>query len=176
MFLGSQLTEEWNLQKYFPEWESINRGISGQRMSGFLLRFLPDVVELHPRAVVIEFASYNFRSQYSLKELEDYLTTMATIARANRIEPVLTTVIPPRSNLVYEGYSVVDSVIVFNDWLRQFCREHGFQFVDFHRLLANDNDLLPDSLAVSDIELNENGYRLITEATNLLLKKIITHP
>jgi len=173
VFIGSQFTLGWNLKESFPELEVINRGISGQRVSGYILRFVPDVIELHPAAVVIEFASYNFRPQYSLKEFQDYISIMAQLARTNNIEPVLTTVIPTRSNSQYEGYAVKDSVVKYNEWLKEFCAKNNYHYLDYFQILAGQNGLLPDSLSISNIELNPAGYKLITSKTKQILTQLL---
>ncbi len=172
VFIGNQLTEHWEVQKYFPSYEAINRGISGQRFAGFLLRFRPDVLELFPKAVIIEFSSYNFRPEYSLKELKDYLICLAELAEAHHIKPILTTVIPTRKPLRYEGYSVLDSVKTFNQWLREYCDEKGYAYVDFYQTLADEQGYLPVSLSASHIEPNDTGYERLANATRKVLETL----
>jgi len=140
VFFGSQITYGWDLNKYFPGFETINRGISGQRISGFLLRFKSDVVDLKPRAVIIEFSSYNFRPESTVKEIEDYISSMADIARMHRIEPILTSVIPVGRDFNAEletPYSVLDSLGEFNRWLQGYCRGNNLKFVDFYTTVAD---------------------------------------
>ena len=55
VFMGNSITENW---AYFhPEFFSSNnfcgRGIGGQTSAQMLVRFTADVIELHPKAVVI---------------------------------------------------------------------------------------------------------------------------
>ncbi len=174
VFLGSQITEGWDLDEYFQGYETINRGISGQRMAGFLLRFRPDVIGLRPQAVVIEFSSYNFRSEYAVKEIEDYVANMAELARLHGIEPILTTVIPTWEPLEYESYSVADSVAAYNRWLLQFCRENSYRCVDFCSLVTDDNGFLQRELSISHIELSPAGYEIISRATRSVLESLDT--
>ncbi len=164
VFLGSQLTNSWDLAASFPEFEAINRGIPGQRLAGYLLRFPSDVIGLQPAAVVIEFASYNFRIQSELEEIQDYVASLATLARANNIEPILTTVIPTRVDLYPDGYAVSDSLVKYNAWLRDYCGEHGIRLVDYHAILADTDGLLRRDLSVSAIKPNQAGYDLLTVA------------
>ncbi len=172
VFIGSQLTENWDLQKWFPNHEVINRGISGQRMAGFILRFMPDVIDLKPKAVVIEFASYNFRKEYSLEELRDYTKSMATLARANNITPILTTIIPTRVDTVIDGYRVNDSLRNFNEWVRLYSQSRMIPFANFYKLLADSGGLLPEDLSVSHIELNDKGYGIVSEKINEILREL----
>lgn len=172
VFLGSQVTEGWDLNKQFPGYEATNRGISGQRMAGFLLRFRQDVIDLHPRAVIIEFSSYNFRPEYTLEEIEDYLANLAELAKGHSIEPVLTTIIPVREKLFYDSYSVADSLFKYNQWLVAFCHENGYLCVDFYGALADDEGFLPRELSISHIELNSTGYERVSQATRAVLETL----
>ncbi|MFH1373867.1 MAG: GDSL-type esterase/lipase family protein [bacterium] len=154
---------------YFPRYRTVNRGLSEQRLAGYLLRFRPDVIDLKPRAVVIEFSSYNFRPENTLAENKDYLVSLAELARANGIEPILTTVLPVRNELYYEGYSVQDSLVVFNRWLTAFCRDHDYRLVDFNTIVADADGFLRAELSTGHIELNHRGYDAISEATRTTL-------
>lgn len=167
VFLGSQITAFWNLDRYFKDYQPVNRGISGQRVAGFLLRIMPDVVELHPKAVVIEFSSYNFRPEISVKEICDYVASMGDIALLNRIEPIFTTVVPVRSDFFVDeigDYSVQDSLKAYNRWLREYCDRKNYKLVDSYDLLADKDGNLPDSVSSGQILLNDKGYEIISAA------------
>ena len=176
VFLGSQITRGWNLAKFFPEYDTVNRGISGQRAAGFLLRFRPDVVELSPKAVVIEFSSFNFRPENTIKEFEDYIACMVDIARQNGIEPLLTTVVPVREDFESEieiPYNVQDSLQVFNRWLVGYCRENKARLLDFARLLGDDKGFLKKEYSTGQITLNQEGYERISTVVDSELKELI---
>ena len=55
VFMGNSITEGWsNFDKdFFINNPFINRGIGGQTTPQMLIRFIPDVVNLNPKAVVI---------------------------------------------------------------------------------------------------------------------------
>jgi hypothetical protein len=171
VFLGAQLFAQWDAARAFPHLEAVNRSVAGQRFSGMLLRFFPDVVDLRPAAVVIEVASYNFRPQNTVEELEDYLVSMMTLAHAAGIRPVPLTVIPTCSALKYDGYQVADSLRQFNLWLRGYCAAHGETFVDAYQLVADDRGLLPDSLAADEVALRPAGYSRLVPALNEALQQ-----
>jgi len=167
VFIGTQLVENWDLGRYFPGYEALNRGISGQLLAGFLLRFRPDVIELSPEAVVIEVSSYNFRPNNSVKQIQDYVADMAELASAHSILPVLTTVIPPRSDYsVYEheDYAVRDSVVLYNQWLASYTAANDFKLADFYQTVTGDDGFLRDDLSVSRVDLNQQGYEFISRA------------
>jgi hypothetical protein len=176
VFLGSQITAGWDLKKYFGEYDIINRGISGQRLAGYLLRFQPDVVELKPKTVIIEFSSFNFRPENNLKELKDYLSSMVAISLANGIEPILTTIVPVRSDFdedYSESYNVQDSLIEFNHWLTDYCRKNEIKYVDFFRTVADSDGFLTPENSNGQIILSSAGYNKISSATMELLRQSV---
>ena len=173
VFFGTQVVERWNLAASFPDLETINRGVSGQRLSGMLLRFRPDVIALRPRAVVIEISSYNFREESSISELEDYAATMAELARFHGIQPILTTLIPHHEGYqVYESdYQVLDSIAVYGNWVRAFGDSLDIPVVDFNGLLADERGFLRKDLSANAVEPNEKGYAVLASALLQALAK-----
>jgi len=164
VFFGTQVMEEWPLEEYFPGYEAINRGVTGQRVAGFLLRFRPDVIELGPRYVVIEVSSYNFRSNTRPREIFDYVVSMAELARYHGIEPILTTCIPPREDYEvdeHEDYIVRDTVAMYSRWLSAFATENGFLIADWRKAVSDSNGYLRHDLARTKVDLNRDGYRAI---------------
>ncbi|MEP0828047.1 MAG: hypothetical protein HRF51_05950 [bacterium] len=178
VFLGTQVTAGWELERHFPEIDAVNRGISGQRMAGFLLRFRPDVVELAPRAVVIEFSSYSFRPENSIEELQDYLITLAEIALYHKIEPILSTIIPVGSDFEMEesdDYKIMDSIALFNNWLSNYCQDNKIRLLDFGSAVADSSGFLSDRYRAGHIILNDSGYARISELTGSVLREILNH-
>ena len=172
IFFGTQVTENWDLKRYFPDYTAINRGVSPQKVSGFLLRFRPDIIELGAQAVIIEVSSYNFRSNNTVKAIQDYVASMTELASLHGIEPLPATIIPPcRDSVDLEDYAILDSISVFNFWLRDFCRENGFGLVDFNEVLSGDDGYLQPEFAAGPIDPNEKGYQRLSEAVMGVLAK-----
>lgn len=176
VFIGTQVINRWNLDRYFTGYQAINRGVVGQRASGFLLRFKPDVIELSPEAVLIEISSYNLRPENGVKELQDYVSLMARLARASGIEPLLTTMIPPATDIEIEDnddYSLHDSLKVYNQWIAAYCATNGYTCIDFHGALVNADGYMKAELAANEVEPNEEGYRLLSTATLMAIDEAI---
>ncbi len=176
VFLGTQVISKWDLAKDFPDYEAINRGIEGQRVAGYLLRFRPDVIDLFPLAVIVEISSYNFRQGTTIQEIEDYAVSMAELSRFHNITPILMTIIPPTKEYEaaesYEGYAVLDSLDRYNEWLANYCNTNGLPFVDAYRLLADDHGYLAEQYAANTVEPNSSGYQVLAEAIRTELGSI----
>lgn len=175
VFFGTQVTDNWNLEKSFPDYQAINRGVPGQRLAGMLLRFQPDVIALGPEVVLIEISSYNFREESSIAELFDYARAMAELAKYNGIEPILTTLIPHREGYqVYESdYNVIDSIAIYGDMVKEYCAEQRIAWVDFNRLLANDGGYLREDLLENAVQPNDRGYSLMAGEVNKTIDSLL---
>jgi len=149
VFLGTQVTRRWQVDSAFSGWQAVNRGVDGQRLPGFLLRFYPDVIDLGAHAVVVEVSSYNFRPG---------------------TPPIIGSVIPAREGAVdLDEYRLADSVAVFNSWLRAGAADGIWRLADFSVLLADEKGFLRRDLSFDGIDPNEAGYRLMTGAVDTLL-------
>lgn len=183
VFIGDQIIENWPLERYIKKVQPLNRGITGQRLEGFLLRFRSDVIDLKPRAVVIQFSSYNFRPQNAVKDIKDDIVSLADLARFNKIEPILTTVIPVRrhenkfeSESFPQSYAVADTLKAFNNWLADYCRVNDVKLLDFNGALKDDKGFLPESLSFDNTHLNAAGFDRLAEAANKVLAELLAPP
>ena len=57
VFVGDSIVGGWKLDKDFAGKPVINRGIGGDTSRGLLFRFQEDVLDLHPKAIVIEIGA-----------------------------------------------------------------------------------------------------------------------
>ncbi len=174
VFLGASISRRWNLEEAFPKAHMINRGVGGQLVPDMLTRFHRDVIELQPRAVVIKFCSINIRPHMPLKILEDGMTMMTQLARANDIRPIVSTIIPAAKAEAHIGdFSVVDSLRKFNYWVRQYADEEGLLLIDFAGAIETEDGFLPRDCATDPVHVNDKGYRILAEAGRPVIYKAI---
>jgi hypothetical protein len=86
VFIGDAITEPWDLAKYFPGKPYLNRGIPGQTTPQMLVRFYPDVINLHPAAVVILGGINDIAGNTgpeTAEMIEDNIRAMCQLARGN---------------------------------------------------------------------------------------------
>jgi len=171
VLFGSQVIENWPQDKLPAGFEFINRGVSAQRASGFLLRFQPDVIELAPEAVVIEISSYNLRPESSVKEICDYTAGVAELALFHGIRPIPATMIPPcKDSVVPSEYQIMDSIALYNNWLKEYCAARSIAFIDLNKAFSDSDGFMVRKYAAAAIDPNDAGYAGISELLGKLLK------
>src|SRR5271170_5475314 len=128
VFLGDSITDYWKLPDYFPGKPYINRGIDGQTTPEMLVRFRQDVIDLHPRVVVVLAGTNDIAgvtgSTFN-EDIEANYASMAELARAHRIRMVFASLLPvnnytPRSQDSFAQRSTV-KILELNRWLKDYC-------------------------------------------------------
>ena len=102
VFAGDSLTGNWGgLEKAFPKLNVANRGIGGDVSRGLLFRFREDVLELHPKAVVILIGVNDLSARQDTAATIANLTDMLDMAaKQNAALPVVLCQVPPRASPV----------------------------------------------------------------------------
>ncbi|HEV7388600.1 MAG TPA: SGNH/GDSL hydrolase family protein [Gemmatimonadaceae bacterium] len=179
VFMGNSITEGWD--QYFPTMFAgkpyINRGIGGQTTPQMLLRFHPDVVALKPKVVVIlagtnDIAGNNGPS--TLEMIEDNLTSMAEIARANGIKVVLSSVLPVFDYPWKPGLEPAPKIIALNKWMKDYAAHHGAVYLDYHSAMADARGGMREGLAVDGVHPNEAGYRLMAPLVEKAIQRALS--
>ena len=168
VFLGDSITDSWRLNEYFPGRDFVNRGISGQTTLQMLGRFLTDVVNLHPRAVLILGGVNDIARGISPANIEDNLAMIGSLAKANGIKPLFASILPVSdyhkdTNPAYDVVTARSPVNIraVNEWLRQYCQREGFTYVDYYTAIADTNGMLPADQGDDGLHPNAKGYRVM---------------
>ena len=164
VFMGNSITEYWAY--YHPNFFSDNnfcgRGISGQTSSQMLVRFTEDVVELHPKAVVIMAGTNDVAHNDFYVEPEkvvENIIAMCNIAKANGIIPIISS-IPPCSEFPWrkEILNPGQTIVNINKSLKEYANKNGIIYVDYHSALADENLGLPKTLSEDGCHPNPDTY------------------
>src|ERR1700679_3886286 len=88
VFFGDSITDFWKLAHYFPGKPYINRGIGGQTTPQMLVRFRQDVIDLHPKVVVILAGTNDIAGNTGPMQLEDIEADYASLAELARVHDI----------------------------------------------------------------------------------------
>jgi acyl-CoA thioesterase-1 len=180
VFLGDSITDLWRLNEYFPDRDFINRGISGQMASQMLGRMKADVMDLHPSAVVILAGTNDLAREIPLTSTEDDYVMLADLAAAAKIKVILASVLP-----VSDAHQAVDPsfertpshppqfIRALNDWLKAFCVQRGYVFLDYYPALADSSGQLVEDLSDDGLNPNAKGYRVMAPLLMAAVNKAV---
>lgn len=175
VLMGDSITDGWPGadREFFEANNFVGRGISGQVTNQMLLRFRQDVVDLHPKYVVILAGTNDVAENSGPIDLEKTfanIVTMCDIAKANKIKPVICSVIP--ATVFYWNPGVkgaADKIILLNSMLSEYAKANRIPFVDYHSAMKNEQNGLSPELAKDGVHPTREGYDIMK---GLLLKVI----
>jgi lysophospholipase L1-like esterase len=176
VFLGDSITDVWvkpQFGGFFPGKPYIDRGISGQTTPQMLIRFRPDVIALHPKAVVILAGTNDLAGNTgptTLGEIEANLASMSELARVNRIRVVLASVLPVSNYGRDRDGNPVDQrlkhppekILELNAWLRKYAADNKHVYLDYFSATVDDQGLLKKDLSEDGLHPNAQGYAVMS--------------
>ncbi len=174
VFFGASITHRWDFEKYFPEFDMINRGVGNQLVPSMLARYKRDVLDLKPKAVIIKFCSINIRPHMPLQVLKDGMSMMVELAKNEGITPIVSTIIPSGKPEAHIGdFDVAGTLSEFNDWVRQYAKANSLYLIDFAEAIGDDNGFLPRDCSVDPVHVNDKGYLILSNAARSVIEKAL---
>ena len=166
VFMGNSITEGWINTRpgYFEGKPYINRGISGQTTPQMLLRFRADVIQLHPRVVVILAGTNDIARNTgpsTLEMIEDNLMSMAELARQNGIRVVLSSVLPAFDYPWKPGMQPAGKIATLNKWIKEYASANGFIYLDYYTSMVDERMGLKKEYSEDGVHPNAKGYEVM---------------
>src|SRR6185312_2062140 len=166
VFMGNSITDAWiNVSPdFFKGKPYLDRGISGQTTPQMLIRFRQDVIDLHPKVVVILAGINDIAGNTgpsTVEMIEDNLKSMAQLARANGIKVVMCSVLPAYSFPWRPGIDPIAKIIDLNKWIKQFAQKNNFVYVDYYDAMVDERKGLPDKYSEDGVHPNPAGYKIM---------------
>jgi lysophospholipase L1-like esterase len=180
VFFGDSITDIWKLEDYFPGKPYLNRGIGGQTTPQMLVRFRQDVIDLHPKAVVILAGTNDIAGNtgpMSLQTIEENYSSLAELARVHGIRVIFSSILPvhnytPKSQDFYAQRSP-EKILELNRWLKDYSAAHGLVYLDYFTSLVDDKGLLKKDLAEDGLHPNPAGYKIMAPLAEAAIAKAL---
>lgn len=167
VFMGDSITQCWYDAdpSFFNDNNFACRGISGQTTSHMLVRMRKDVVDLHPKYVVILAGTNDIAKNNGFIEVDDIygnIVSMCEIAKANKVKPVICSVLPVKQyKWRPEVTDCAERIIRLNAMLEDYAKASRCIYVDYHSVMKDDENGLPQKWSYDGVHLNGDGYDVI---------------
>lgn len=169
VFMGNSITENWAYfhPDFFTSHNYLGRGIGGQTSAHMLVRFQSDVIDLHPKAVVI-MAGTNDVAHNDFwvvpEQVVNNVISMCELARIHGIVPIISSITPCtrfvwRTEIEGAGQTIVE----INKNLRAYAEANGIIYVDYHSALADENQGFPSSLSEDGCHPDPDTYFIMED-------------
>lgn len=178
VFMGNSITDCWadTVPAFFADNNFVGRGISGQVSSQMLVRFQEDVINLHPKVVVIccgtnDIAQNN--GPITLEHILHNIKSMCQLARANKIKPVVCSTLPAKGFKWRPDMKPANDIIRLNEMIKAYAQENKIPYVDYHSALKDEENGLPCKYSKDGVHPNAQGYAVMESVIMPVLKKVL---
>jgi lysophospholipase L1-like esterase len=187
VFFGDSITDLWHLDESFPGKAYVNRGIGGQTTPQMLIRFRQDVIDLHPKVVIILAGTNDIAGNTGPMRLEDIeanYSSMAELARAHEIKLIYSSVLPvhhytPKSQDLFAQRSP-QKILELNRWLKNYCApestsglSNNCAYLDYFSAMADDKGEMKKDLADDGLHPNAAGYKIMAPLAEAAIEKAL---
>ncbi len=135
-FVCASVGYAWNIGQHFPQ---LNIKVydeyqfdKGYRIREILETEKPDIM------IIKECAAYFPPDSQgsSMSSYQNLIREWVNLCRGNGVIPVLTTVVPiDPNNPLNAGQAQLNSILEFNDWIKQYCRDENISVLDLEKAL-----------------------------------------
>lgn len=166
VFMGDSITDGWASADpdFFTANNFVGRGISGQTTSHMLVRFRRDVVDHAPKYVLILAGTNDIAKNNGDITLENTLgniISMCEIAKANKIIPIICSVLPADHFYWRPGVKPAEDIVKLNEMLKEYADSKKIQYIDYYSVLADETGALPKQHAEDGVHPNLSCYKIM---------------
>jgi lysophospholipase L1-like esterase len=180
VFIGDSITDYWKLADYFPGKPYLNRGVDGQSTPEMLVRFRQDVIELHPKVLVVlagtnDVAGVTGRTRD--EDIEANYASMAELARVHGIRVVFASLLPVHNYTEDAKKSFAlrprERILALNRWLKDYCAKNGLVYLDYFSALVDKQGMLKREISDDGLHPNAAGYKIMAPLTEKAIAKAL---
>ena len=180
VFYGASMTEFWgrNGSSFFPGKPYVNRGISGQTTAQMVVRFRQDVIDLHPKAVLILAGTNDVAGNTgptTPEMTEGNWTSMAELAKANGIRVIFASITPSTDFPWRRGLHPAEKIRALNAWLKDYCAAQSLTYLDYHSALTNEEGGMKADLTVDGVHATVKGYEVMAPLAQAAIDKALAN-
>ena len=180
VFLGDSITDYWKLPDYFAGKPYINRGVDGQTSPQMLVRFRQDVINLHPKVVVVLAGTNDIAGVTGParnQDIEANYASMAELALAHGIRVVFASILPVHNYTpdAKESFALRprERILALNIWLKDYCFKNSIVYLDYFSALVDNKGMLKRDLADDGLHPNDVGYKVMAPLAQAAIEKAL---
>jgi lysophospholipase L1-like esterase len=178
VFMGNSITDMWwgVDSMFFKNNNYLDRGIGGQTTAEMLVRFRTDVINLKPKSVVILAGTNDIAQNIGFISQENIfgnIVSMAELAKQNNILPILCSILPVYDYQWRPGLEPAGKIIQLNAWMKEYAEKNGCIYVDYHSVLKDERNGLPEKYSRDGVHVNREGYKIMEDIIHATIEKSV---
>jgi lysophospholipase L1-like esterase len=112
--------------------------------------------------------------------IQDNLTSMVELARANRIQVVLASVLPVSDHDLRDGKPIIrtqarppEKIKALNEWMKNYAAAHKLVYLDYHSAMIDAQGFLKDEFSEDGLHPNLKGYAVMAPLVEAAIAKTL---
>ena len=172
VFLGDSLTDGCDLNKYYPLYTAVNRGISGDTTDGLLNRLKVSAYDVEPTGVVLLIGVNDISRGVKPSELYENYEKIITGLKENLPDTII--IWCSMTALGGKSAKYNDTVIIGNQKIKLLAEKYDCVFVDlFSPLCDAEIREIREEYTVDGTHLTDAGYQVITREIKKALEEYL---
>ena len=164
-FLGDSLTDGYDLEKYYQQYKTANRGIAGETTHGLEKRLKVSVYDLKPKVVVMLIGGNNLSTMF--ENYEQILIGLKENLPSTKV--VLVSLTAMGRNLASKN----SLACLNNVKIEKMAEKYSFEFVDvFYPLFNPQTNEIFEEYTNDGAHFTSAGYDVVTDAITPVLDKL----
>ena len=166
LFLGDSLTEMYDLDYFYPQFKTANRGINGDTTFMLYDRLDVSAYVVQPKVCVMLIGTNNYRDMF-----ENYEQILIDLQKNLPDTKIVILSLTP----VSKGWTADNTLVKsHNTKIKELANKYSYTYVDvFTPLYDSDNDSLRADFALDVVHLNHEGYKTVTDKLTPILEDLI---
>lgn len=167
LFLGDSITEQYDLEKYYPDMNVVNSGIGGNKTSDILKNLKKRVYQYNPSKVFLLIGINDIRSDVKEEEIVQNIEDILSELRKNRpyAELYLESIYPVDENKSGSQTGTNEKIKSINQTLKEYCQNEKITFINIYDLLLDsesDEEKINANYTKDGLHLTDAGYEVVT--------------
>ena len=167
VMFGDSITEWAPWADIFRDISMVNRGLAGDTTSG-MLRRIDTTLNVNPKLVCFMAGINDLAQGYDVDHIYQNYIDMLEVWQENDIRILVQSTLYVGAKL----QSLNPSVESLNRKLKDYCAQHGIEFLDVNSVLS-PNGLLSNEYSCDDLHLNGKAYQAWAEVLMPMLDKCL---
>ena len=165
-FLGDSLTDGYDLERYYPQYVTANRGIGGETTIGLEQRMQVSVYDLQPKVAVMLIGGNNLGTMFDNYE---------RILQGMKENLPNTEIVLLSLTAMGREWARKNEIAAYNNVkIKLLAEKYGYRYVDlFTPLFDLDANELKPEYTVDGAHLTHEGYEVVTAQVTPVLEEIL---
>lgn len=174
VFFGDSITEQYEIEKYYPKRNIVNSGISGEKTEDLIGRLEKDVYRYNPSKVFILVGINDICNHVEEEDILFNIQTIINGIKSNRkntvvyVESIYPLNYKKMDEKKYNYCRDIDNTTIkkINKKIEKLCIESNINYIDVYSNMVDKEGKLKDLYTKEGLHINNLGYLKVTSILN----------